>query len=179
MKSDELSMPRSESERPQANALLTLETTIPNGWIDYNDHMTEWQYYRVLSEACENFLRKMGFTEEYRLRGFTFFSVEGHLRNLRECRVGTTLKVFTEVLGTDRFRLHIYQYILDADRDIVVATGEHMLLHVSTRTRKVVVADAYMQECLEQAKLKWPARTLPKGACKTFRSLARSATCSP
>lgn len=70
-------------DRPQRSALLTLEVTVDGEWIDYNGHMTEWQYYKVLADAGENFLRAMGFTEEYRLQGFSFFSVEGHLRNLK------------------------------------------------------------------------------------------------
>ncbi|WOS62477.1 thioesterase family protein [Sinorhizobium fredii] len=88
-------------ERPQHRALLTLEITVEGDWIDYNGHMTEWQYYKILADAGENFLRAVGFSEEYRLQGFSFFSVEGHLRNLRECQVGTPLKIYTEMLGFD------------------------------------------------------------------------------
>lgn len=154
---------RAEDERPQAHALMTLEATIPDDWIDYNSHMTEWQYYKLMADSGENFLRTMGFTEEYRLRGFSFFSVEGHQRNLRECRTGTPLKVYTEMLGYDHLRLHIYQYVLDANRDIVVATGEHMMLHVDTNTRRVTPVDAYMDGCLKEALRKWPAPLKPKG----------------
>ncbi len=159
-------------EAPQVNALLTLETIVDDHWIDYNGHMTEWQYYKVLADAGENFLRAMGFTEAYRLEGRSFFSVEGHLRNLRECKVGTPLKVFTEIIGYDEIRLHIYQYVIDVPRDIVLATGEHMMLHVDTHHRRRSPINDYMAGCLAAALERWPPIAAPKGLGASVRSVA-------
>lgn len=153
----------SEDDRPQVNALLTLEATVDDHWIDYNGHMTEWQYYKVLADAGENYLRAMGFTEAYRLQGFSFFSVEGHLRNLRECQLGTPLRVYSETIGYDDTRLHIYQYVVDVARDTVLATGEHMMVHVDTVKRRSTPIGAYMQECLARALEKWRPLKMPKG----------------
>ena len=150
-------------ETPQANALLTLETTVDPIWIDYNGHMTEWQYYKVLADAGENFLRALGFSEDYRLQGYSFFSVHGVMRNLKECRVGTPLRVFTEMIGYDSVRLHIYQYVVDLARDLTVATGEHMMLHVDTSRRKRTPMTPYMSDCLEKALGKWHPILRPKG----------------
>lgn len=152
-----------EDDRPQVNALLTLEATVDERWIDYNGHMTEWQYYKVLADAGENYLRAMGFTEEYRLQGFSFFSVEGHQRNLRECRFGTQLRIYTETIGYDDTRLHIYQYVVDVDRDMVLATGEHMMVHVDTVKRRSTAIGDYMRECLANALEKWRPMNAPKG----------------
>jgi len=162
-------------DRPQQNALLTLETVVDEGWIDYNGHMTEWQYYKLLADSGENFLRKMGFSEEYRLRGFSFFSVEGHLRNLRECRLGTPLRIFSEMIGADDLRLHIYQYVLDEARDLVLATGEHMMIHVDTVRRRAVPVDEYMRSCLQSALQKWRPIKMPKGLHAAI-SAARNAS---
>jgi acyl-CoA thioester hydrolase len=150
-------------DRPQESALLTLETVVDGQWIDYNGHMTEWQYYKLLADSGESYLRAMGFTEEYRLRGFSFFSVEGHLRNLRECRLGTPLRIYTETIGVDDLRLHIYQYVLDDARDLVLATGEHMMVHVDTVKRRAVPVDEYMRGCLQSALEKWRPTKMPKG----------------
>lgn len=150
-------------ERPQASALLTLETSVDGQWIDYNGHMTEWQYYKVLADAGENFLRAFGFTEEYRLQGYSFFSVQGFMRNLRECRAGTPIKVYTEMIGYDSVRLHIYQYMLDVSRDLTVATGEHLMLHVDTNIRKRTPIGPYMAGCLETALRTWKPILQPKG----------------
>lgn len=159
---------RAADDRPQSRALLTLETTIQKDWIDYNGHATEWQYYKVLSDAMENFLRAVGFSEEYRGEGYSFFAVEGHLRNLRECRTSSPLRAYSELLGFDRVRLHVYQYIVDVDRDIVVATGEHMLLHVNTHARRAVALTPYMEECLQAASRKCPALVRPRGMTRSI-----------
>lgn len=150
-------------ETPQANALLTLETTVDPIWIDYNGHMTEWQYYKVLADAGENLLRAVGFTEDYRLQGYSFFSVHGVMRNLKECRVGTPLCVFSEMIGYDPVRLHIYQYVVDRSRDVTVATGEHLMLHVDTSRRKRTPINSYMSDCLEGALRRWKPILRPKG----------------
>ena len=160
-----------DDDRPQINALVTLQTAVSRDWIDYNGHMTEWQYYKVFADAGENFLRAMGFTEEYRLKGFSFFSVEGHQRNLRECRVGTSLRVFTEMLGFDRHRLHIYQYAIDVERDIVLATGEHMMIHVDTNQRKSTPIDSYMEGCLSEALYRWHPEQRPRGLSTSIKTV--------
>ena len=161
-------------DRPQENALLTLEATVDEQWIDYNGHMTEWQYYKLLADAGENYLRAIGFTEEYRLQGFSFFSVEGHQRNLRECRLGTPLRVFTETIGYDETRLHIYQYVVDAARDIVLATGEHMMVHVDTVKRRSAPINDYMRSCLQRALDSWRPVKAPKGLAAAIKAPRRS-----
>ena len=160
----------SEDERPQSRALLTLETSVADLWIDYNGHMTEWQYYQIMADAGENFLRAAGFTEEYRLKGFSLFSVEGHMRNLKECRVGTPLKIYTDMIGFDDIRLHIYQYVVDASRDLTLATCEHMMIHVDTNLRKRTPMLPYLTERMEDALRKWAPALQPKGLGASIRT---------
>lgn len=164
---------RATDDRPQARALLTLERTIQDDWLDYNGHATEWQYYKLLSDAMENFLRAVGFTEEYRGDGYSFFAVEGHLRNLRECRAESPLRVFSEMLGFDRVRLHVFQYIVDASRDLVVATGEHLLLHVDTRERRAVALTPYMKDRLSAASMQCPALIRPRGMSRAIEEVEK------
>lgn len=152
-----------DREKPQERALATLETTIDGTWIDYNGHMTEWQYYRLLADSGENFLRALGFTEEYRLKGYSFFSIQGAMRNLRECRVGTPLRIFTDMIGYDDVRLHIFQYVTDASRDVTVATGEHLMLHVDTNLRRRTPMPRYMRDCMAAAMDRWAPALRPLG----------------
>lgn len=152
-----------QDEKPQRNALLTLQDQVHPSWIDYNGHMTEWQYYKLLADAGENFLRAAGFTEDYRLQGYSFFSVQGLMRNLRECRVGTSFRVMTEMIGYSDTQLHIYQYVTDVERGITAATGEHMMVHVDTNARKRTALPPYMAGCLAEALSKWPPLLRPKG----------------
>ncbi|UZE26365.1 thioesterase family protein [Pseudomonas sp. B21-056] len=152
-----------EDDLPQGSALKTLEVTVLESWIDYNGHMTEWQYYRLLADAGEVLLRAIGFSEEYRLKGYSFFNVQGQQRNLRECRKDTPLVVFSEIIGFDHTRLHLYQYIIDTNRNITVATGEHMMLHVDTTRRCVTPMEPSMYDSLVQAFERLHPALQPKG----------------
>lgn len=159
------------NDLPQGNAFKALEMTIPEDWIDYNGHMTEWQYYKVMADAGEVFLRKVGFTEEYRLKGYSFFNVQGQQRNLKECTVGTPLEVFTEIIGFDDVRLHLYTYVVDVSRDITVATGEHMMLHVDTRLRKASPMEPYMLNAIVEASKTLTPALQPKGLGLPFEKI--------
>ncbi|MCK0198134.1 hypothetical protein MWN34_14565 [Ancylobacter sp. 6x-1] len=128
----------------------------------------QWAHDRMailqdFSDAGERFLRFFGFTEEYRLGGFSFFSVEGHLRNLRECEVGTHFRVYTDMISHDAIRLHIYQYMVNATTAACLATGEHMMLHVDTVQRRACPMGPQMQAAAEAAMTSWAPRLKPLG----------------
>jgi carnitine 3-dehydrogenase len=95
-------------ERPQLTALLTLEAIIDDVWIAYNGQMTEWQYYKRLADAGENFLRALGFTEDYRLKSFSFFSVQGAMRNLKRM---PRRRSASDLYGHDRVRRSPVAYL--------------------------------------------------------------------
>lgn len=101
-------------------------------------------------------------------RVISFFAVEGYLKNLRECRVGTPLRVYTEMIGYDALKLHIDQYMLDVNRDIVLATEEHMMLHVDTDRRKATPIGEYMRGCLKIDSEKWSPVVRPTGLSHTI-----------
>lgn len=159
---------RSETEFPQATAFKALSLVVPEDWIDYNGHMTEWQYYKVMADAGEVFLRHIGFTEKYRLKGYSFFNVQGQQRNLRECRVGTTIEVYTEIIAFDEVRLHLYSYVVDTGRSITLATCEHMMLHVDTNKREATKMEPYMYDCITRASKECTPALQPKGLGVAF-----------
>lgn len=88
------------------------------------------------------------------MSGLTFQgTVEGHLRNLGDCRLGKPIRIHTETVGADERRLHIYQYVIDVNRDIVLATSEHMMIHVDTERRRAIPVGNYMRvDCRVQWK---------------------------
>ncbi|MNF79801.1 L-carnitine dehydrogenase [compost metagenome] len=136
--------------------------------------MTEWRYYKLMADAGEVHLRAIGFTEEYRLKGYSFFNVQGQQRNLKECRVGTPLATYSEIIGFDRTRLHLYQYVVDTDRCITVATGEHMMLHVDTQLRRAAPMETYMYDSIsEHYELMRPTKK-PKGLGIPFLEIYRT-----
>jgi carnitine 3-dehydrogenase len=58
--------------------------------------------------------------------------VETHIRYLREVAAQEPVAVDTQVLGADDKRLHLFHTLVHGRTGDVLATGEHMLLHVDT-----------------------------------------------
>ena len=112
------------------------ETTVAPGWVDYNDHLSEWAYLLVFGDAADAFFRYVGVDEAYRAAGRSLYTAETHLHHLREARLGERLDLTLQVLGTDAKRLHIAHEMFNAAGDRI-ATGEQLLLHVDTRAAKV------------------------------------------
>jgi carnitine 3-dehydrogenase len=118
------------------------EVHVAPDWIDYNGHMTESRYLQVLADATDAFLRRIGVLGPYIDSGRSYYTVETHIRHLGEARAGDRLVVATRLLGHDPKRLHLFHELMRADDGTVIATGEHMLLHVDRTEGKTVPAGA-------------------------------------
>jgi len=87
---------------------ITHTATVRPEWIDHNGHMNEGFYGIVFSDATDAVLEVLGLGPAYRERsGCSVYSVEAHIRYLREVTEGTELTVTSHVTGADRKRLHI------------------------------------------------------------------------
>jgi acyl-CoA thioester hydrolase len=113
-----------------------LEVTVPAEWTDYNHHLTESAYLLIMGESSDAFFRFLGVDDAYRAAGHSLYTVETHLRNLREAREGERLSLTIQVLGTDAKRLHILHEMYRAAGGLI-ATAEQLLLHVETRAGQV------------------------------------------
>jgi len=109
--------------------LPLLATTVDAAWIDYNDHMTEWAYLKLFGDTTDRLLALVGAGLAYLKAGNSFYTVETHIRNLGQARLGDAVRVTTQVLGADAKRLHVFHTMLDAD-DTPIATAEQMLMHI-------------------------------------------------
>ncbi len=107
-------------------------------WVDYNGHMTESRYLDVLANATDALLRHVGLDAAYLSNGHSMFTVETHIRHLAEAHAEDPLAVATQVLGADGKRLHLFHTVSHAGTGEPVATGEHLLLHVTTKGGGVV-----------------------------------------
>jgi acyl-CoA thioester hydrolase len=129
------------------------EVTVSAEWTDYNHHLTESAYLLIMGESSDAFFRFFGVDDAYRDAGHSLYTVETHLRNLREAREGERLSLTIQVLGTDAKRLHILHemYLCPAGSagpaasagpagsdGSLIATAEQMLLHVDTRAGRAV-----------------------------------------
>ena len=109
------------------------EVTVSPQWTDYNHHLTESAYLLIMGESSDAFFRFFGIDDAYRAAGHSLYTVETHLRNLREAHEGERLSLTIQVLGTDAKRLHILHEMYGADAE-PVATAEQLLVHADIRS---------------------------------------------
>jgi len=117
--------------------------TVSPEWTDYNHHLTESAYLLIMGESSDAFFRFLGVDDAYREEGHSLYTVETHLRNLREAHEGEHLGLTIQVLDTDAKRLHILHEMY-SDTGGLVATAEQMLLHVDTRAGKAIPFPEYV-----------------------------------
>ena len=113
-----------------AAPLVLYSAVVEPDWVDYNGHMTEWAFLTAFGWASDALFRYVGIDESYRNGGHSYYTVETHLNHLREASEGETLRVTTQVLGSDAKRLHIF-HTMYRDGE-TLCTGEQMLVHVDT-----------------------------------------------
>ncbi|WP_199566713.1 thioesterase family protein [Streptomyces triticagri] len=83
-------------------ALQEFTETVRPEWIDYNGHLSEAYYVLVFGHATDAMMDGTGLTEAYRAEtGCSLYTVESHIRYLREVHEGAELRIRTRVLGVD------------------------------------------------------------------------------
>ncbi len=117
--------------------LVLHEAVVVQEWIDYNGHMTEFRYLEVLADGTDAVLRQIGIDAAYIAKRGSYFTVETHIQHLAEGHAGEHLYVATRLLGYDSKRLHLFHEARRSGDETVVASGEHMLLHIDASTRRV------------------------------------------
>ena len=118
------------------------ERVVPADWVDYNGHTNDSRYMQLSSEAGDRFLRLIGLDQPYLESGRSFFTVESHVNYIGQARAGDHLYVTVQLLSHDDKRLRIFTSMHRTDDDSVVATAEHMLLHVDAHAGKASPASA-------------------------------------
>ena len=124
----------------------TIHRAVPLDWIDYNGHMTEARYLHVFGDATDRMMILVGCDREYVANGQSFFTVETHIRHIDEVRAGAPLTVLTRVLEGQGKKMHLWHELYSDDR--LLATAEHMLLHVDLATRKSTPLSAVLEQRL-------------------------------
>ena len=118
--------------------LETLRQHVPSAWTDYNGHMNEARYLDCFSIASDAVLRWVGVDAGYLASGNSYFTVETHIRHLDEVVAGTQIYATSQVLRGEGKKMqlfhHLYAVAPDGP-DRLLATGEHMLIHVDMNTR--------------------------------------------
>jgi len=135
-------------DQPGPTLVLTMQ--VRPEWIDYNGHMTESRYLEVFGDASDALFVRLGADAAYRATGRSFFTVETHLTHQLEMCVNESLYVTTQILAFDARRLHIFHRMHRGHDAALVATAEHMQLHVDTNTKRTVPIGPEVREQLER-----------------------------
>ncbi len=137
-----------EAQPDHSAPIRTTRRRIPPDWTDYNNHMNEARYLQCFGDATDAFMRLIGCDADYIHNGKSYFTVETHIRHLDEVRVNEQVHTTTQVLSGAGKKMQLF-HCLYHDNGTLLATGEHMLIHVSLETRAACIPDVEVLEALE------------------------------
>jgi carnitine 3-dehydrogenase len=96
--------------------------------------------------------------------GHSYFTVETHIRHLDEAGQGERLRVTTQFLSGDAKRIRIFHSLLRARDGALLATGEHLLLHVDSKARRSAPAQGEVLAAVERIVRAQAGLAVPDGA---------------
>ena len=144
--------------------LRLYDGVVDPSWVDYNGHMTESRYLHVFAEATDTFLVFIGVDADYLGCGASAYTVETHIRHLREVAGLEPIVVETQVLAADEKRVQLFHAMRHGGDGEMLSTGEQMLVHVDT---EVARASAWREPAASRVAAAAAAHSslpLPEGA---------------
>ena len=151
-----------ESPMEFRQPILTVNRAVPLDWTDYNGHMNEARYLQAFGDATDRMMEIIGCDADYIAKGGSYFTAETHIRHIDEVRAGSSIKITSQVLLGEGKKLHLFHEMRADDR--LLATGEHMLIHVSLETRKASVPADHIAAKLSEIADAHAKLPLPEGA---------------
>ena len=140
----------------------TVRRAVPLDWTDYNGHMNEARYLQAFGDATDKLMAMIGCDDAYIATGGSYFTAETHIRHLDEVHAGHVIHITTQVLLGEGKKMHLFHRMYAGDR--LLATGEHMLIHVSLETRKASAPGSEVAAALEKVARAHADLPLPEGA---------------
>ena len=115
--------------------IRTTERSVPPDWTDYNDHMNEARYLQAFADATDAFMRLIGCDADYIANGrLLLHRRDPHPPPRRGRRSATPSSPTPRSSRHQGKRMRLFHHLRHADGRLL-ATGEHMLIHVSLATR--------------------------------------------
>ena len=133
-------------------------------WTDYNNHMTEFRYLQVFSMATDQLLVWIGAGPAYVETESSWFTLETHIKHLGEVAAAKPLRVETQILDHDSKRIHLFHSLYSGDDNRLLATGEHMLMHVDMAASRGSAMPAAMLAACDKISRRQTDKTRPDGA---------------
>ena len=153
-----------EAELDPSRPLRFYQAKVRPDWTDYNNHMTESRYLEVFSEATDAAMRYVGCDAAYIAAGGSYFTAETHIRHLGEAMAEEPIYVESQTLAADGKRWRLFHRLYGTNSGDLLATGEHMLLHVDMETRRVAPAREPVAGRLAALAAAQAGLALPEGA---------------
>jgi carnitine 3-dehydrogenase len=146
-----------------AQPIRTTERQVPPDWTDYNNHMNEARYLQAFADATDAFMRLIGCDADYIAQGGSYFTAETHIRHLDEARTGEPIVTDTQVIEGKGKKMRLFHWLRNPTDGRLLATGEHMLIHVSLQTRAASEPGPALREKLEAIAALHAALPAPDG----------------
>ncbi|WP_217245032.1 thioesterase family protein [Streptomyces sp. AC602_WCS936] len=152
--------------------LPLLHSTVRPEWIDYNGHMSEAFYVLVFGHATDALMIEAGLDSGYReSTGCSLYTVESHIRFLRDVPEGAHLAIRTRVLGAAarKARFVHEMYVVSGPESeptpdaVPVATTELLAVHVDQQAgRAAELPDAVRSRFTEltEPAPQWAGRSI-------------------
>ncbi|MFK7890432.1 MAG: thioesterase family protein, partial [Granulosicoccus sp.] len=156
-----------ESDIDLQHPILTTQRRIPPDWTDYNNHMNEARYLQCFGDATDAFMRMIGCDANYIEAGNSWFTVETHIRHLDEVRVNEVINTRTQCLAGQGKKMHLFHFLYHDDGRLL-ATGEHMLIHVNLESRSAALPTDEVQGRLGEIADAHAALPVPEGAGRSI-----------
>lgn len=116
--------------------ITILETHIKPEWIDYNGHMNVAYYLTVFDQAVDAFNDMVGLGADYRAEtGNSLFALECRLTYQREVLVDEPIRITLQLLDLDEKRIHFFERMFHAEKNLLMATAEQLVTHVDLKRR--------------------------------------------
>ena len=126
----------------------TVRRAVPLDWTDYNGHMNEARYLQAFGDATDRFMEIVGCNADYIQSGGSYFTAETHIRHVDEVHAGQLIRIETFCAEGAGKKMHLFHQMFEGER--MIASGEHMLIHVSLETRKASVPAPHIVDALER-----------------------------
>jgi acyl-CoA thioester hydrolase len=142
---------------PFVSSLMRVEPQ----WIDYNGHLNMAYYNVLFDRAVDEVYELLGVGADYlKDHKHSTFTVEVHVRYVRELHENDPVRVTFQLLDYDSKRFHYFEQLFHATEGWVSATSENMTLHVDMTTKKVAPFPAVIMRTL--ARMKTAHARLPR-----------------
>ena len=131
-------VPAATTSKDINQPIETMRQQVPAAWTDYNGHMNEARYLDCFSIATDAMMRLVGVDADYLAAGSSYFTVETHIRHLDEVTASNEIYATSQLLMGDGKKMQLFHHLYAAGangEDRLLATGEHMLIHVDMNSR--------------------------------------------